>query len=100
MKAPHSLIIGGTRGIGRELVDQLVGKGHKVSVIARQLPRLKAGRARTRYWTADICDGGALPVVLSRLVKEDGKINYLIFFQRYRGADDAWSGEMIQPDGY
>jgi NAD(P)-dependent dehydrogenase (short-subunit alcohol dehydrogenase family) len=94
MKAPHSLIIGGTRGIGRELVDHFVGKGHKVSVIARQLPKLKAGRNRARYWAADIRDTDALPAVLNGLLKEDGKINHLVFFQRYRGTDDDWSGEI------
>jgi NAD(P)-dependent dehydrogenase (short-subunit alcohol dehydrogenase family) len=94
MKAPHSLIIGGTRGIGRELVDYFVRKGHKVSVIARQLPERKAHPTRVRYWLADVRDDATLLATLNRLVKEAGKINHLVFFQRYRGSDDAWRGEI------
>jgi 3-oxoacyl-[acyl-carrier protein] reductase len=94
MKEPHSLIVGGTRGIGRELVDHFVREGHKVSVIARRMPERKATRGRVRYWQADVRDESALGAVLSRLVKESGKINHLVFFQRYRGDDEAWRGEI------
>ena len=94
MKAPHSLIIGGTRGIGRELTAHFVRCGHKVSVIARRLPERKAAQAGVRYWQTDVRDGAALPTVLRRLVKEAGKINHLVFFQRFRGTDDAWHGEI------
>ncbi len=94
MKSPHSLIIGGTRGIGREMADYFVGKGHKVSVIARQLPKRKAGKNAPRYWAADIRDAAALKATVKQLIKEDGKINHLVFFQRYRGDGDAWSNEI------
>jgi 3-oxoacyl-[acyl-carrier protein] reductase len=94
MKQPHSLIVGGTRGIGRELVDHFVREGHKVSVIARRLPERKAKRDRVRYWSADVQDESALNAILNRLVKESGKINHLVFFQRFRDADDAWRGEI------
>jgi NAD(P)-dependent dehydrogenase (short-subunit alcohol dehydrogenase family) len=94
MKAPHSLIIGGTRGIGRELVNHFVRKGHTVSMIARQSDKLMADRNRVNYWAADVRDGGALPKVLDRIVAQGGKINHLVFLQRYRGADDAWLGEI------
>jgi NAD(P)-dependent dehydrogenase (short-subunit alcohol dehydrogenase family) len=94
MKAPHSLVIGGTRGIGRELVDQFVHDGHKVSVIARHLPERETARKGVRYWPVDIRDEGALREALGRLIKESGKINHLIFFQRLRGAGDVWRDEI------
>ena len=94
MKAPHSLIIGGTRGIGRELAAHFVRGGHKVSVIARRLPERKAAQAGVRYWQVDVRDEPALSAVLHRLVKDAGKINHLVFFQRFRGTDDAWRGEI------
>lgn len=94
MRPPHSVIIGGTRGIGREVVDQFVRQGHKVSVIARQLPVQKTNRpARAEYWAADICDKTGLSTTLPRIVSKAGKINYLVFLQRYRGAD-SWDGEI------
>jgi NAD(P)-dependent dehydrogenase (short-subunit alcohol dehydrogenase family) len=94
MKTPHSLIIGGTRGIGRELVDQFVRDGHKVSVIARHLPERKTARKGVRYWPVDIRDESALRGVLPKLLKESGKINHLVFFQRFRGEGDAWRDEI------
>jgi len=95
MKAPHSLIIGGTRGIGREMVVHLAGQGHKVSVVARRLPARKAERVRrARYWSADIRDATKLAATLRTLATEAGKINNLIFFQRFRGTDDHWDGEI------
>lgn len=94
MKSPHSLIIGGTRGIGRELVDYFVRKGHTVSVIARRLPERNAHPTRVHYWLADVRDDAALSSILNRLIKETGKINHLVFFQRYRGSEDAWRGEI------
>jgi NAD(P)-dependent dehydrogenase (short-subunit alcohol dehydrogenase family) len=94
MKAPHSLVVGGTRGIGRELVDLFVREGHKVSVIARRLPESKAARKGVRYWPVDIRDEVVLRAVLVRLTKESGKINHLVFFQRFRGEGDSWRGEI------
>jgi 3-oxoacyl-[acyl-carrier protein] reductase len=92
MKAPHSLIIGGTRGIGRELVEHFGRQRHKLSVIARRLPERKGAGAR--YWPVDVRDEPALRATLDRLVKESGKINHLVFFQRHRGDDDPWRGEI------
>ena len=94
MKAPHSLIVGGTRGIGRELVDHFVRSGHRVSVIARRPPERKTKRKGVRYWPVDIRDEDALRSVLTRLTKETGKINHLIFFQRFRGSGDTWRGKI------
>lgn len=93
MKPAHSLIIGGTRGIGRELVEHFARQGHKVSVIARQSPKRKA-KGAVSYWTADIRNAQTLMATLKQLIKVDGKINHLVFFQRYRGDGDAWSGEI------
>ncbi len=95
MKPAHSLIIGGTRGIGREVVRHFISQGHKVSVIARRLPERKADRiSRARYWSADVCDQDALAAALKKTIKTASKINYLVFLQRYRGAEDSWQGEI------
>ncbi len=93
MRPLHSLIIGGTRGIGRELVDHFVHKGHKVSVVARSLPTRKAEQGRAHYWAADIRDFDQIHTALKQLIKKNGKVNHLVFFQRYRG-EDVWSGEI------
>jgi len=94
-KPLHSLIIGGTRGIGREMAGHLASQGHKVSVVARHLPPRNADRIRrANYWAADIRDATGFAAILGELVAKAGKINNLIFFQRYRGADDHWVAEI------
>lgn len=95
MKAPHSLIIGGSRGIGREVAKLLASEGHTVSVIARQSPALNSHRSHHEsYWSADVRDETALATALREVLERTGKVNYLVFLQRYRGADDAWQGEI------
>jgi NAD(P)-dependent dehydrogenase (short-subunit alcohol dehydrogenase family) len=92
---PHSLIIGGTRGIGREIAANLAARGDKVSVVARARPSGKSKPVRgVRYWTADVREEGELAGTLRAIVKEAGKVNHLIFLQRYRGDGDNWQGEL------
>lgn len=95
MKAPHSLVIGGTRGIGRAVVERLAGDGHRVSVIARRPPPARSSRrARVQFHAADVRDRAALTAALSQIVRDPGKINNLIFLQRHRGDGDAWREEL------
>jgi NAD(P)-dependent dehydrogenase (short-subunit alcohol dehydrogenase family) len=95
MKAPHSLIVGGTRGIGREVTCCLAAKGHQVSILARRLPGNTVKRLpRSRYWSVDLTDAALLAKTFMEIVEKRGKINNLIFLQRYRGDSDAWQGEM------
>ncbi len=93
MKTPHSLVIGGTRGIGRELVDEFVRKGHNVSVTARHIPEPDVSNAGAQYWAADVTDK-EMPVTLGKIVNRTGKINFLVFFQRFRGPGQSWDGEI------
>ena len=93
MNVPHSLVIGGTRGIGRELVDEFIRKGHNVSVIARRTPERDISNNRAQYWAADVTDG-AMPTVLGNIVSRAGKINNLVFLQRFRGPGGSWQGEI------
>ena len=91
----HCLIIGGTRGIGREFARTCARADHVVSVIGRRLPSETNRRMpQVRYWTADVLEWERLSIVLTEIVDRQGKLNSLVFFQRYRGEEDAWAGEM------
>jgi NAD(P)-dependent dehydrogenase (short-subunit alcohol dehydrogenase family) len=93
MSAPHSLVIGGTRGIGRELVEEFISAGHSVLVVARSLPASGTEIRGARYYVADIGQPG-VEHVLSEIVSQAGKINHLVFFQRFRGSGPPWEGEI------
>jgi len=90
----HSLIIGGTRGLGRSLVRMLDKRGDTVSVIGRQSPPEEDKKSTSaRYWLQDLQDSDGLKKILDEIISTQGLLNYLIFCQRYRGSDDDWEGE-------
>ena len=91
----HSLILGGTRGIGRVLMRQFQDQGHTVSVVGRRLPpeqdRVLAG---VSHWITDISNPTRLSETLDQILRQNGKLNYLVFLQRYRGEGDEWEREL------
>jgi NAD(P)-dependent dehydrogenase (short-subunit alcohol dehydrogenase family) len=92
---PHTLIIGGTRGLGRVLVRLFAEEGHTVSAIARKVavnPDLPSGRVK--YWEVDVSNASQVLTILEDIVRTNGKLRNLVFVQRYRGGGDAWEGEL------
>jgi NAD(P)-dependent dehydrogenase (short-subunit alcohol dehydrogenase family) len=95
MTPAHTLIVGGTRGIGRALVKRFARENQFVSVIGRHQPSEADARILgTRYWLADLSKRKRLSRVLSEIVSERGRLDNLVLCQRYRGASDDWIGEM------
>lgn len=91
---PHSLIVGGTRGMGRVLAEHLARNGHRVSVIGRREPEKKLPRG-IRFWQADLTREKALRKTLSDIVRSGGKLSRLVCLQRFKAAKgDAWEGEI------
>ena len=91
----HSLIVGGTRGLGRALVQLWSESGHTVSVIGRRPPESADEKLPgVRFWTVDITDDTGLASVLREIIVENGLLASIIFFQRYRGKGDDWRGEL------
>lgn len=91
MKKKHILVIGGTHGIGREVVLSLLNNGHTVSVVGRHIPSYS--HARVHYWTIDLSQTASLSRSILNIIAKDGKISHLIFCQRFRGEGDNWTGE-------
>lgn len=88
----HYVVVGGTRGAGRTLVDFLCSRGRRVSVLARTRPRSFPENAL--FLKTDICEGAATKRQLQHAIRTNGSVNYLVFFQRYRGNGDSWEGEL------
>ncbi len=86
------LVIGGTRGIGREVVKRLLAQGEAVAVLGRREPSpADAAAPGVRYWTSDLATEPtqALPEILAR-----GPLGSLIFCHRFKGGGEAWDGEL------
>lgn len=86
----HSVVIGGTRGIGRAVVRAFAAEGHLVTAMGRSPPPdSDRDQDRVSYRTMDVCDYEACTVVLESLPEIDNAV----FLQRYRGTADAWDAE-------
>jgi 3-oxoacyl-[acyl-carrier protein] reductase len=94
-ESQHTVIVGGTRGIGRELVRVLADQGHVVSVLGRRAPpEIDSQLTNVDYWAVDILEKDQLETTLGEIVSKNGNLNSLVFFQRFRGAGDSWEGEI------
>lgn len=95
MQRIHSLIIGGTSGIGSVLVKTLAEENHLLSVIGLQLPNTEDQLSpNIHYWPVNLLDCNDLVKVLREIIRQRGKINNLIFSLRYRGDEDDWQNEI------
>jgi NAD(P)-dependent dehydrogenase (short-subunit alcohol dehydrogenase family) len=91
----NSVVIGGTRGLGRELVKIFSEAGHNVSVLGRrEPPELDRKLTGVRYWTVDLLKQDAVASVLKEILQTTGHINDLVFLQRNREAGDDWTLEL------
>lgn len=95
MKKKHTLIVGGTRGIGRTLVRTLSAAGHILSVIGSRPPdKTDESIPNVHYWVVDLLDRKRLQHVLAEIIQKNGKLSHLVCLQRYRGKGDDWAGEI------
>ena len=95
MTAPHTVIVGGTRGIGRALVHLLHERGHALTVVGRRVPApVEPALASVRYIAADLAEPESVLLPLRAGLEAYGPLTALVFLQRYRGSGDSWTGEI------
>lgn len=90
----HSIVFGGSKGLGRVLARQLAGRGDSVSVVSRSVPSPAEQVEGVSYFSADIADASATAAALDAAIKQNGALDYLVFCQRYRGKENSWAGEI------
>ncbi len=91
----HTLIIGGTRGIGRALVKTLAKENRVLSVIGKRPPIEKDTQIpNIRYWIVDLLNQKLLAETLTEIISQNGKLSSVVFFQRDRGEGDDWKQEI------
>ena len=91
----HSLIIGGTKGLGRVVVRKLAQRGDVVSVFGRSAVNADDRAAgEIDSYQLDITDQSAIEEAIKSSVEKNGPLNYCVFLQRYRGTGSDWEGEI------
>jgi NAD(P)-dependent dehydrogenase (short-subunit alcohol dehydrogenase family) len=91
----HSIIIGGTKGVGRELAGLFATARQHVTAVGRnpaEFAAVSGGAIEGISGTAE--DPDALLAALRRQVEKRGRVSSLVFLQRYRGNGDSWEGEL------
>ena len=88
----HTLVIGGTRGVGRAFAARAADAGDLVSIVGRTNVENRAESA-TRHFAVDLSDSAAVERTLDE-VGARGPVRSAVFFQRFRGTGDAWAGEL------
>jgi NAD(P)-dependent dehydrogenase (short-subunit alcohol dehydrogenase family) len=94
MTARHAVVIGGTRGLGRAVVERFLARGDSVSVVSRQPPADLSEQPNLRHFPADLERAEGLADLCSRIAEAGGPLSYLVLSQRFRGQGDPWAGEI------
>jgi 3-oxoacyl-[acyl-carrier protein] reductase len=88
---PCTVVVGGTRGLGRTIANSFSEKGDRVFAVGRRQP--EEGDRHINYIKGDLADTDAINKIVEAL-RNAGPISNLIFAQRDRGGADAWSAEI------
>jgi NAD(P)-dependent dehydrogenase (short-subunit alcohol dehydrogenase family) len=96
MTRKHSIIIGGTKGVGRELAALLAADGQHVTAVGRTPGEFPAatGAGQVIGFAGDVAQPDQLLARLKEHIGRHGKLSCLVFLQRYRGSGDSWAGEL------
>src|SRR5262245_53578811 len=95
MTPKHAIIIGGTKGVGRELAAILANDGQFVTAVGRTpgtFPDVIGGQIEG--FAGDVENSDVLLAGLKERIAKRGKVSSLVFLQRYRGQGDTWAGEL------
>lgn len=82
MRYEHSLIVGASSGIGREIACQLASEGGQVAAVARRLDRLEelaASFPSIRPFPHDVRDTGAAPSLFHEATQALGGLDLVVY---------------------
>lgn len=91
MSPGHAVVVGGTRGLGRVVVERFLARGFDVTAISRTP---SSGASAARHVAADLETLQSADATVARVLQSGGPVRYLVFCQRYRGTGDPWQGEI------
>jgi 3-oxoacyl-[acyl-carrier protein] reductase len=94
MSGQHAVVVGGTRGLGRIIVENFLARGCVVSVVSRRKPADFAEGPRLRHFAVDLEKSETLGGLPAQIRDALGPVSYLVLSQRFRGEGDPWVGEI------
>ena len=94
MNGQHAVVVGGTRGLGRIVVEKFIARGCAVSIVSRHKPADLTEGPHLRHVAADLERSDALDGLPRQICDALGPVSYLVLSQRFRGAGDPWAGEI------
>jgi hypothetical protein len=89
----HTLVVGGTRGIGRAVVRRFAADGGVVSVIGRREAE-ESRLPNVRLCPVELAETESLPAHVAEIVATNGPLRNVVLLQRFRGDGNAWQGEL------
>lgn len=89
----HALVIGGTKGLGKEVVKNFLNRDFGVSILSRN-PPTDESLQDCHHISADLEELSGVSDWVEAILSFGGPLNYVVFCQRYRGEGDIWQGEM------
>jgi len=91
----HILIIGGTRGIGRVTTGLLAeDKNYQPVILSRNAADPADQLPGGKYFTCDISNDAERAAFIEQLQTDGIALDGLVFFQRHRGSENAWAGNL------
>lgn len=93
MTQQHAVIIGGTRGIGLAMSRTLATRGIRLTVLGRNNAIGLNGKS-IHFVQGNLQNPEDAVGRLRAAISIQGPIDSLLFFQRFRGRGEAWSGEL------
>jgi NAD(P)-dependent dehydrogenase (short-subunit alcohol dehydrogenase family) len=94
MTKQHAVVVGGTKGLGRIVVQNFLARGCDVSVVSRHKPAEFANGPALRHFAADLESSDTLTELPAVIRDGFGHLDYLVLSQRFRGQGDPWAGEI------
>lgn len=91
----HIIVVGGSKGIGRALVLAAAGDVQAVTVVSRGTTGgdLKWPE-NVAFEKVDVLDRSSIETAVSKSIASRGPISGLAFFQRHRGKEGSWEGNL------
>jgi NAD(P)-dependent dehydrogenase (short-subunit alcohol dehydrogenase family) len=87
----HVVVVGGSKGLGREISLLLSSAYSTVTIIARNPPEKSSDWPKNiAFQPADISNLEKIGPAVDKITRSQGKLDGIVFSQRSRGSEDFW----------